>query len=102
MKAAPISITGENIAKMTNPGRTEYEFVFGSQQWLTCDAPKKRDPYEGMSSLQRSMMQMKVNDDPNEIDLDEDMEKEKEMDETRTDEDGVVIFPSSVLCELIG
>ena len=91
MKAAPISIAGDKIAQMTNPGRGEDWFVFGSQDWFTSnsdsdadsdsdsDADSEQrnnwDPKEGtMSTLQRAMMKMNVNNDPNEIELDDGIE----------------------------
>jgi hypothetical protein len=163
MKAAPISIAGDKIAQMTNPGRGEDWFVFGSQDWFTsnsdsdADADSEQrnnwDPKEGtMSTLQRAMMKMNVNNDPNEIELDDGIEmggegvwcdkgkskntktnaktrsdkdadpNEIELDDetdmlegvvcdkgktktktrTRSDKDGVVIFPSHIICDLIG
>lgn len=103
MKAAPISIDGDNIGPMTNPGREMDEFVFGKHNWLLCDPtnPKKLDPFEGMSSLQRAMMKMKVQEDPNEIDI-EDNEPGDHVEISRKDENGVLILPLGILCKLIG
>ncbi len=176
MKAAPISITAQEcIDKMTNPGRTEDWFIFGSESWyakVVVDAtqeatgvgahhhhdddddddlqdgrssmrdkkkmtkktkpnasPNKNsnatDPMAGMSSLQRAMMKLKVQnhrDDPNEIELD-DKDDEHEDDngggdgydynninadedgakneKTVMDEDGVVLFPKQIILGLI-
>lgn len=103
MKAAPISIDGENIGQMTNPGRDMDEFVFGKQNWLLFNPPnpKIRDPFEGMSSLQRAMTKMKVQEDPNEIDIEDD-EPEDHVEISRKDENGVLILPLGILCNLIG
>ena len=99
MKAAPISIDADNIGPMTNPGRDMDEFVFGKQNWLLCDPPnpEKRDPFEGMSSLQRAMVKMKVQEDPDEIDIEDDG-----LEISRKDECGVLILPPGILCNLIG
>ncbi len=105
MKAAPISINDK--VKMTNPGRSEDDFVFGCQEWLQCSSssssqtikPPKKDPFEGMSSLQRAMMAMKVDDDPNEIELDD---ADEDYDErSSVDEDGIVVFPPWVLHKFV-
>ena len=103
MKAAPISIDGDNIGPMTNPGRDMDEFVFGKRNWLLCDPPdpKKRDPFEGMSSLQRAMVKMKLQEDPNEIDIEDD-EPGDHVEISRKDENGVLILPPGILCNLIG
>lgn len=141
MKSAPISITGENIAKMTNPGRSEDAFVLGHKQWLVenketpqievsinsagSDTAKSEQntPKSTMSSLQIAMMKMKVgdksNNDPDEIELDDDDDKsnkdpdEIELDDDdddddgpqefhRLDADGVAIFPSDAMRNLVG
>ena len=141
MKSAPISITGENIAKMTNPGRSEDGFVLGHTQWLVGnkETPQIEDsmnsvgidtakseqntPKSTMSSLQIAMMKMKVgdksNNDPDEIELDDDDDKsnndpdEIELDDddddddspqefNRLDADGVAIFPSDAMRNLVG
>jgi len=125
MKAAPISITGDHIVTMTNPGRSMDEFVFGKPNWMLCNPPgsKKRDPLKGMSSLQRAMTKMKVRDDPNEIDIEDDVLEEAMMkmkvgddpneidiedDEPgdkeeimRKDEFGVLILPPGIVSNLI-
>lgn len=104
MKAAPISIDNENTKYITNPGRSMDNFIFGKRSWLSLESPKpkKKDPYEGMSSLQRAMMQMKIENDPNEIDIDEDDENGEGSDmQSRIDQEGVLIFPSKIIVDFL-
>ena len=52
MKAAPISIVGESITKMTNPGRREDSFVFGRYTcvWLDTNSPMKVTPFNSVNT----------------------------------------------------
>lgn len=106
MKASPISITTENISKLQNPGRSLDRFVFGERNWLHCHVVAKDvpDPYKGLSSLQRAMLKLNIQEDPNEIKIDDDDDDDghSSNDNTRMDEDGVVIFPERIFHTLIG
>lgn len=104
MKAAPISVKDEYMKSITNPGRSMDQFVFGDREWLSCDAlTRKKDPYEGLSSLQRAMLKLKIQEDPNEINIDDDDDDHPNNDVlTRKDEDGIIIFPEQILQRLIG
>jgi len=94
------------MKSITNPGRSMDQFVFGDREWLSCDAlPRKKDPYEGLSSLQRAMLKLKIQEDPNEIDIDDDDDDDDYPNNdvlTRKDEDEIIIFPEQVLQRLIG
>ena len=113
---------------MTNPCRSEDWFVFGPRGWLTVPTsasvlaqtptPKRsinaakasREKKNiGMTSLQRAMMKMKVDNDPNEIDLDNDDDESRDAIDSnsedvysRMDEDGILILPTKIICNLIG
>lgn len=79
------------------------QFVFGENKWISCDAcSTRKDPYEGLSSLQRALLKLKIQEDPNEINIDDDGDDENNDELTRKDEDGVIIFPASIIRSLIG
>ncbi len=126
MKAAPICIQDDNhdkdeiIRQITNPGRDEDNFVFGSllKKWILnddTDSKKERNiaynESQKMSSLQRALAKVKI-DDQNQQEVER---KGFENDEAhnkwqltefdnllaRTDYDGVLIFPSAIFRQLI-
>lgn len=127
MKAAPISIQDGNhdkdeiIRQITNPGRDEDDFVFGSllKKWvLNEDTDSKKqtnrayNESQKMSSLQRALAKVKIDDQKQQeegerVGLDNDEAQNKwqfpGFDNllARTDDDGVLIFPSPIFRQLI-
>ena len=69
MKAAPINIDAEHdgkvdaVRQIINPGRDEDPFVFGSVDKDIRSQSKITNPKDGMSSLQRAMAKVKIDND---------------------------------------
>jgi hypothetical protein len=103
MKSSPISLDEDKIFRIANPGRTMDHFIFGDRDWLSSDQPRTQNKvsYEGMSSLQRAMLKLKIQNDPNEINIDDDCDNQS-FEPASKDEDGVIVFQEKVLRSLIG
>jgi hypothetical protein len=102
MKVSPISIAEDSISKVTNPGRSEDSFVFGTMEWYKewKELPKsawdtesdreKKESIGTMTSLQMTLLKMDIS-----------VKTEKSNPDIRVDGDGILIPPASILKDII-